>query len=87
MGWRDSYQGVRAATVAMQWFCQHVSTVEAMFSVWSVRRLYNDSYRQNRFQFLSDSGRVLSSEFSVEDSHGKFVVRRLGVRLEDFIHM
>jgi hypothetical protein len=35
----------------------------------------------------SDSGRGVSSEFSVEDSHGKFVVWRLGVWLEDFIHV
>jgi hypothetical protein len=26
--------------------------------MWSVRRLYNDSYRQSRYQFLSDSDRM-----------------------------
>jgi hypothetical protein len=36
---------VRAATIAMQWFGKHVSKIEAVFSAWSVRRLYNDSYR------------------------------------------
>jgi hypothetical protein len=39
MGWRDGYHvtgyGVRAATVAMQWFGESVTT-EAVFSVWSV---------------------------------------------------
>jgi hypothetical protein len=63
--------GVRAATFAMQWVGKHVSTIEALFSAWSVRKLYNDSYRHNCFQFLSD--RLLSSMFSVDDSHGKFV--------------
>jgi hypothetical protein len=37
-----------------------------------------------QFQFLSDNDRVLSSEFSVEDSHLKFVVWRLGVWFDDF---
>jgi hypothetical protein len=35
---------VSAATVVMQWFDKHVSTIDAMFSAWSLRRLYNDSY-------------------------------------------
>jgi hypothetical protein len=65
---------VCAATVAMQCFSKHISTVETVFSAWSVWRLYNDSYRHNKVQFLSDSDRVLTSEFLVEDSHVKFVM-------------
>jgi hypothetical protein len=41
----------RAATVAMQRRGKHASTTtEAVFSAWVARRLYNDSYRYNRFQ-------------------------------------
>jgi hypothetical protein len=58
MGWRDSYHGVRAATVAMQWFGQHVSTTESVFSVWSIRRLHNDSYRQTRVEAGSNTSTV-----------------------------
>jgi hypothetical protein len=49
----------------MKWFIKHVSTIEAVFSVGSVHRNYLKNKR------LYDS--ILSSEFSVEDSHGKFV--------------
>jgi hypothetical protein len=42
----------------MQWYGKKVSTIEAVFSAWSVRRLYNDSYRHNNFQFSSDSDKV-----------------------------
>jgi hypothetical protein len=52
---------VRAVTVSMQWFGKHISTIEAVFSAWSVRRLYNDSYRHNKFQFLSDSDKLGSA--------------------------
>jgi hypothetical protein len=55
---------VCAATVAMQWFGKHVSTIEAVLHA-AVQRSYLKKKR------LYDS--VLSSEFSVEDSHGKFV--------------
>jgi hypothetical protein len=78
MGWRDSYYGVHTATVAMQWFGQHVSTIEAVISVWSVRKLYNDSYRQNRFQFLSDSDKVESpggfSSWEYKDENEAWIV-------------
>jgi hypothetical protein len=30
----------------MQWFDKHVSTIEAVFSAWSVRRLYNDNVEE-----------------------------------------
>jgi hypothetical protein len=43
----------------------HPQQWEAMFSLWSVRR----SYLNNKLRY----GSVLSSEFSVEDSHGNFV--------------
>jgi hypothetical protein len=59
------FYGVRAATVAMQWFGKHVSKMEAVFSAGSLQR----SYLKNKRRYSS----VLSSEFSVEDSHGKFV--------------
>jgi hypothetical protein len=45
-----------------------VTTIDTMFSVWSVRRPYNDSYRHNRIQFLSDSHRVqLSSRVTEQE--------------------
>jgi hypothetical protein len=42
-------------------FCKeggkHASTkIEAVFSAWSVRRLYNDSYTHNKFQILVEAG-------------------------------
>jgi hypothetical protein len=49
----------------MQWFDKHVSTTEAVFSMGSVQR----SYLKNKQRYDS----VLSVEFSVGDSHGKFV--------------
>jgi hypothetical protein len=45
--------GVHAATVAMQWFSKHVSTTEAVFSVWSVPWLYSDS-RELSVQFKTE---------------------------------
>jgi hypothetical protein len=51
MGRRDSYHGVRAATVTrIQWFGQHVSTIEAVVSVWSVRRKYNEITDRTNFR-------------------------------------
>jgi hypothetical protein len=35
--------GVHAATVVTQSFVKHVSTIEALFSLWSVPRLYGES--------------------------------------------
>jgi hypothetical protein len=55
---------VGVATVAMQSFCKHVSTIEAVFSAWSVRRLYSENNARSS---------VSSVEFSIGDSHGKFV--------------
>jgi hypothetical protein len=37
----NEFSAVSAATVAMQWFGKHVSTIQAEFSVRSARRLYN----------------------------------------------
>jgi hypothetical protein len=37
----NEFAVVSAATVAMQWLGKHVSTIEAKFSVRSMRRLYN----------------------------------------------
>jgi hypothetical protein len=37
----NEFAAVRGATVAMQWFGKHVSTVEAEFSVRVARKLYN----------------------------------------------
>jgi hypothetical protein len=55
------FYGVRTATVAMQWFGKHVSTIEAVFPVESVQR----SDLKNKRRYCS----VLSSEFSVGNSH------------------
>jgi hypothetical protein len=49
----------------MQWFGKHVSTIEAVFSVGSVQR----SYLKYKRRYSS----VLRSEFTVEESHGKFI--------------
>jgi hypothetical protein len=51
-----AFYGVRASTVAMQWFGKNVSTVEVVFSAWSLRRLYNDIYRHNNFQSRVEAG-------------------------------
>jgi hypothetical protein len=37
------FSGVCAVTIAMLCFGKHVSTIEAVFSVWSVPRLYSNS--------------------------------------------
>jgi hypothetical protein len=39
------FYAVGATTVAMQSFGKHVPTIERLFSVWSVRKLYNDRDR------------------------------------------
>jgi hypothetical protein len=55
---RHVFYGVLAATVDMQWFGKQVSTIEALFSVGCVQRRYSS---------------FLSSEFSVQGRHRKFV--------------
>jgi hypothetical protein len=52
------FYGVRAATVAMQWFGKHVSTLEAVFSVGSVQK----SYLKNKRRYTS----VLSSGLKID---------------------
>jgi hypothetical protein len=47
-----------------------VTTAEAVFSVWLVQRLYN-KIPDRTVLVLSDR---VAREFSVGDSHGKFVV-------------
>jgi hypothetical protein len=54
----------------------------SLFSAWSVRRLYNDSYRQNRCQYLGVLGSIWEY---LSDNQGKFVVWRLGVWFEGFM--
>lgn len=48
MDWRG------AATVAMQSFGRGVSTIETVFFAWLARRLHNNNYICNMFQFLSE---------------------------------
>jgi hypothetical protein len=36
------FYAVYAMTVARQWFGKHISTTEAMFSVWSMQQLYSE---------------------------------------------
>jgi hypothetical protein len=38
--------GVSATTIGMQWFGKHASTIEAVFSAWSVRRIYLENNRR-----------------------------------------
>jgi hypothetical protein len=58
----------------------HPQQWETVFFVESVQK----SYLKNERRYDS----VLSSEFSVEDNHGKFVdLWRLNVWLEDFINV
>jgi hypothetical protein len=44
------FYGVRAATFAMQWFGKHISTIETVFSVWSLPRLYSESRKLQEFR-------------------------------------
>jgi hypothetical protein len=75
-------------SVAKQWLGKETSTTERLFSMGSAPRplLCNGSvntFQQQRLCFLwgpckgaflkTNGATVLSSEFSVEDSHGKFV--------------
>jgi hypothetical protein len=71
------YCNVDGQSVAKQRFIKQTSTTEAVFSVGSVKRSY---LKKTALQF--------SSEFSVEDSHGKFVdLVRFKVWLEGFINV
>jgi hypothetical protein len=57
----------------------HPQQWETVFSAGFVKR----NYLKNKRRYDS----FLSSEFSVEDSHGNFIVCRVGVQLEHFIHV
>jgi hypothetical protein len=60
-----AFYGVRVATVAMHWFGERVSTIEAVFSVWSVRQLYNKISDRTYLSLLNESDKVESpGEFS-----------------------
>jgi hypothetical protein len=42
---RSIFYIVRAATIAMQWFGKHVSTIEAVLSAWSMPKIYRGQWR------------------------------------------